>query len=275
MGSQWRTASLDDSAWRPQAGLSRQARAAEQDVAAGGREYRLIPGASKPVLASIYFRRVAGRRVYAYLRWADRGQTSEKFVCEIDRPSRMENLMLAWAKASEEQMLASVPAKPKSASSQSWASSETVRRQMQANKSRDTKPELALRSRIHQMGLRYRVGARPVPGIRRTADIVFTRVRVAVFLDGCYWHGCPEHYRPARRNEQFWREKIEGNRVRDAETDRLLREAGWTVVRVWEHEEIDAAAERVRTVVLSRRAERQGSTARPPGKERAVAAIVD
>jgi DNA mismatch endonuclease (patch repair protein) len=95
-----------------------------------------------------------------------------------------------------------------------------------------------------------------VPEIRRTADLVFTKARVAVFLDGCYWHGCPEHYRPSRTNEEFWREKIGGNRTRDVETDSLLRAAGWTVVRVWEHEDPGAAAERVREAVLSTRIDR-------------------
>jgi DNA mismatch endonuclease (patch repair protein) len=230
--------------------------------------------ADKAVLASIYFRRVAGRRVYAYLRWADNGQTSEKFVCEIDRPSRMENLTLAWAKANEDRMLVPVPGQLTTSASRSWASSETVRRQMQANKGRDTKPELALRSRIHRTGLRYKVGIRPLPGIRRTADMVFTRARVAVFMDGCYWHGCPDHYRPARRNEKFWREKIDGNRARDAETDRLLRDAGWTVVRVWEHEELEAAAERVRTAVLSKQSKHPARAVGSFGEEPDATAVV-
>lgn len=252
MGNQWRTESLDDSAWRPQPGQARAARAAEQDEAAGGRERRLVSETGRPVLASIYLRRAAGRRVYAYLRWADRGKTSEKFVCEVDQPTRAANLALAWSKAIEQRVLAPVQATQPPSGAESWASSETVRRQMQSNRARDTKPELALRSRVHQMGLRYRVATRPEPGIRRTADMVFTRARVAVFMDGCYWHGCPDHYRPARRNEKFWREKIDGNRVRDGETDRLLHDAGWLVVRVWEHEEPEAAAERVRQAVTFR-----------------------
>lgn len=122
---------------------------------------------------------------------------------------------------------------------------------MRGNKGRDTAPELRLRSILHRQGLRYRVSTRPLPELRRTADIVFTKVRVAVFVDGCFWHGCPEHLRPASRNPEFWREKIEANKSRDEETDRLLEEAGWTVVRVWEHEEPDAAARRVMEVVRS------------------------
>ena len=124
---------------------------------------------------------------------------------------------------------------------------------MQSNKSRDTKPELALRSAVHALGLRYRVSAKPLAGLRRTADLVFPRARVAVFLDGCFWHGCPEHHTVASANASFWAEKVEGNRTRDRDTDRRLAEAGWDVVRVWEHEDPLAAAHRVREVVLARR----------------------
>jgi DNA mismatch endonuclease (patch repair protein) len=117
---------------------------------------------------------------------------------------------------------------------------------MRANKARDTRPELALRSAVHAIGLRYRVGLRPVSSLRRTADLVFTRARVAVFLDGCFWHGCPEHHRPAKRNTEFWSTKIKGNITRDADTDTRLREAGWRVIRVWEHEQPAVAAEKIR-----------------------------
>lgn len=116
---------------------------------------------------------------------------------------------------------------------------------MRANRSRDTKPELLLRSRLFSMGLRYRVAQRPVPNLRRTADLLFTRQRVAVFVDGCFWHGCPEHHRPARQNAEFWRTKIEANRKRDAETDERLAEAGWRIVRIWEHEPVEVAIQRV------------------------------
>lgn len=120
---------------------------------------------------------------------------------------------------------------------------------MRGNKGRDTKPELALRSAVHALGMRYRVGVRPVPEVRRTADLVFTRAKVAVFLDGCFWHGCPEHYRPAKRNSGFWQGKIEGNVARDADTDSRLRDAGWTVVRIWEHEDVSVAARRIQNIV--------------------------
>ncbi|MFD6073730.1 very short patch repair endonuclease [Amycolatopsis lurida] len=123
---------------------------------------------------------------------------------------------------------------------------------MRANQGRDTKPELLLRSHLYQRGLRYRVSARPLPTLRRTADIVFPRAKVAVFVDGCFWHGCPEHHRPSRSNATFWRDKIEGNRARDRETNTVLRSEGWAVVRVWEHVE---AAEAV-DLVLAALAER-------------------
>lgn len=134
----------------------------------------------------------------------------------------------------------------------SWASSQSVRASMQSNKGRDTKPELALRSAVHALGLRYRVSVRPLKSVRRTADLVFTRARVAVFLDGCFWHGCPEHHTVAATNAKFWADKATKNRARDRETDRLLAEAGWRSVRIWEHEDPAAAAVVVRDVVRSR-----------------------
>ena len=125
-----------------------------------------------------------------------------------------------------------------------------TRRSMQANRSRDTKPELAIRSLLHRRGLRYRVAARPIPAVRRTADIVFTRAKVAVFVDGCFWHCCPQHYRQPASNIGYWQEKARRNVERDRETDALLADAGWTVVRVWEHEEPAACAERIALLVV-------------------------
>lgn len=124
---------------------------------------------------------------------------------------------------------------------------------MRANRGRDTGPERALRSALHARGLRYRVGVRPVEELRRTADVVFTGARTAVFLDGCFWHGCPDHHRPATgQTSEFWRTKIAANRERDADTDRQLTEAGWAVVRVWEHQPVTEAAEQIEQIVRAR-----------------------
>jgi DNA mismatch endonuclease (patch repair protein) len=123
---------------------------------------------------------------------------------------------------------------------------------MQSNKSRDTKPELALRRAVHALGLRYRVSMRPLPKIRRTADLVFTKAKVAVFMDGCFWHGCPEHHTKSATNAAYWADKVERNRDRDAETDGLLRDAGWTVIRIWEHEDPTEAASRIAHTVRRR-----------------------
>lgn len=122
---------------------------------------------------------------------------------------------------------------------------------MQANRSRDTGPELAIRSLLHRRGLRYRVVARPIPEVRRTADIVFTRAKVAVFVDGCFWHVCPQHYREPASNVGYWREKARRNVERDRETDALLTAAGWTVVRVWEHVDPADAVERIAEIVAA------------------------
>jgi DNA mismatch endonuclease (patch repair protein) len=132
---------------------------------------------------------------------------------------------------------------------ESWASSEAVRASMQGNRSRDTGPEIAVRRLLHASGLRYRVAFRPLPGLRRTADVVFTRARVALFIDGCFWHGCPDHYRQPKSHVEYWSAKIEGNRARDRDTDRRLTEAGWTVIRVWSHEDPAAVAARVQAAV--------------------------
>lgn len=124
---------------------------------------------------------------------------------------------------------------------------------MQSNTRRDTKPELQLRRELHATGLRYRVDYSPLPGVRRRADVAFTRQRVAVFLDGCYWHGCPEHG-PRRfgTNSEFWTDKIATNRARDADTTRRLEEAGWVVLRYWEHEDPRVSAAAVADVVRRR-----------------------
>ena len=127
-----------------------------------------------------------------------------------------------------------------------------VRHSMQGNRSRDTKPELAVRSILHARGLRYRVNYKPLSGVRHTADIVFPRARVAVFVDGCWWHRCPEHYKQPKSNIGYWLPKIERNVARDAKVDALLADAGWTVVRAWEHENPEAVADRVEAAVKQR-----------------------
>jgi DNA mismatch endonuclease (patch repair protein) len=149
---------------------------------------------------------------------------------------------------------------------ESWASSPVSRTVMRANPGRDTRPERALRSAVHSLGLRYRVNVRPVADVRRTADLVFTKAKVAVFLDGCFWHGCAEHYRPAKgATSGFWNDKITGNRHRDADTDERLRQAGWEVVRVWEHEDPTEAASRVAGRLKERRSPSSRSIAPSPG----------
>jgi DNA mismatch endonuclease (patch repair protein) len=136
----------------------------------------------------------------------------------------------------------------------SWpaASSAEVRRRMQSQASWNTKPELVLRRELHRLGLRYYIHRRPVPGLRRQADVVFPRVKVAVFVDSCFWHGCPEHASWPKSNAQWWRDKIEMTRARDRDTDQRLREAGWLPVRIWEHECLEDAAGRVAAEVRVR-----------------------
>lgn len=123
---------------------------------------------------------------------------------------------------------------------------------MERQARRDTKPELAVRRAVWGRGLRYRVDISPLPKIRRRADLVFTRARVAVFVDGCFWHSCPDHATTPKANRAWWLEKLAANVSRDRDTDERLEAAGWAVVRVWEHEDPELAAERVALAVRSR-----------------------
>lgn len=130
-------------------------------------------------------------------------------------------------------------------------SSASVQRRMSRQRVRDTQPELALRSELHRLGLRFRVDV-PLPGIRRRADVLFRAARVIVLVDGCFWHACPKHPSWPKSNAAWWRRKLLSNRRRDQETTRALRRAGWYVVRVWEHESAVRAAARVARAVRSR-----------------------
>lgn len=123
---------------------------------------------------------------------------------------------------------------------------------MRSNRGRDTGPERLLRSSLHAAGLRFRKHLRPLPGVRCEADIVFPRWRVAVFVDGCFWHGCPVHATWPATNAEFWEPKLLRNRVRDDEHNRALAEAGWLVVRLWEHQPLDEMRELVTAALGSR-----------------------
>lgn len=125
------------------------------------------------------------------------------------------------------------------------ASSRAVQAVMRGNRKRDTRPELALRSELHRHGLRYRVDARPVPNLPCRADIVFRPQKVAIFVDGCFWHDCPEHGTTPKKNSSYWSAKIARNAERDRRNDIELNAAGWTVIRVWEHEQSEDAARRI------------------------------
>lgn len=223
-------------AWRGASGTSKAMR--DQDKAAGGRANRVVEHADgRSSLAAVRLTPTANGQVRASLRWWDGQRNCSTNLGSVTASTRASNLEQAWQRVHELGLL--------KRTEHSWATSPAVRSVMKSNKSRDTKPELLLRSQLHQRGLRYRVSVRPLPDLRRTADIVFPRARVAVFVDGCYWHGCPVHHRPARVNVEFWHEKIETNRARDQETTSVLRAAGWTVVRVWEHVDPAEAADLV------------------------------
>lgn len=134
------------------------------------------------------------------------------------------------------------------------ASSPAVQRNMQANRRRDTTPEMTLRRALHTARLRFRVDV-PLPfDRRRRADVVFPRQKVAIFVDGCFWHCCPDHYVAPKSNTKYWADKATANIERDRDTDSRLRDLGWTVLRFWEHEDLAGhAAERVQREVELKR----------------------
>lgn len=120
---------------------------------------------------------------------------------------------------------------------------------MQANRGRDTEPEMRVRRLLHALGARYRVHYRPAFMPRRSIDIAFPRRRVACFVDGCFWHGCPHHFVPPKANRSYWEGKIDANQDRDRGTDALLTEHGWIVLRFWEHEAPDVVAQTIFNIV--------------------------
>jgi DNA mismatch endonuclease (patch repair protein) len=128
--------------------------------------------------------------------------------------------------------------------------------QMQRMPRRDTVPEVALRRALFARGLRFRKSYRPLPG---RPDVVFTRARVAIFVDGCFWHRCPEHATAPKNNAAWWAAKLEANVARDRRQAQQLVDMGWTVVRVWEHEAVDDACDRIEATVRARLGEPQGS----------------
>ncbi|MET9554989.1 very short patch repair endonuclease [Streptomyces sp. NPDC006645] len=135
-------------------------------------------------------------------------------------------------------------------------SSPAVSARMSRQARRDTAPEVAVRKLLHASGHRYRVNARVPDMPRRTVDIMFTKAKVAVFLDGCFWHGCPLHATRPKANAEWWREKLDKNMARDKETSAHLQAGGWTVLRFWEHESpVHMADEIAETVARNRRHE--------------------
>lgn len=127
--------------------------------------------------------------------------------------------------------------------SESWATSSATARSMRSNRGRDTKPEMELRRLLHACGYRYRVDYSPIPGIRNRGDIVFSRVKVAVFVDGCFWHGYPLHGTQPKAHSAYWAPKLARNKERDAEFNTALEAEGWTVLRFWEHQESTSVAQ--------------------------------
>lgn len=129
----------------------------------------------------------------------------------------------------------------------------TTSQRLSRQRTRDTAPEVAIRSIVHRTGLRYRIHVRPLPFLRREADMVFGPAKVAVFVDGCFWHQCPAHATQPKSNGAWWAAKLKRNIERDLETDQTLRANGWDPIRIWEHEDPREAAKRIEAAVRARR----------------------
>ncbi|GAA3609225.1 very short patch repair endonuclease [Nonomuraea rosea] len=136
-------------------------------------------------------------------------------------------------------------------------------RNMQANRRSNTKPEVVLRSALHRLGYRYRKDFRlDLGGIKVRPDIVFTARKLAVFVDGCFWHVCPQHGRQPTTNEWYWTPKLRRNIERDRTVNAALEKSGWSVVRLWEHESLEAAVKAV-VVALDPQSEHTSDHSKP------------
>lgn len=131
------------------------------------------------------------------------------------------------------------------------ASSPEASRRMAKVRQKGTGAEMALRRELYRRGLRYRVNFEVLKKPRRVADIAFPRLRIAIFVDGCFWHGCPEHATWPKQNAEFWLQKIEANRHRDADTNERLHSIRWTVLRFREHESAPSAADTIANLVIA------------------------
>lgn len=144
------------------------------------------------------------------------------------------------------------------ASTRATPSTPEASLRMQRVRQKNTSAESTLRRELHARGLRYRIHVPVLTKPRRVADIAFSGLRVAVFVDGCFWHGCPQHATWPKQNAEFWRAKILANQERDRDTDARLRADGWKVVRVWAHEMPHVAASRIAKLVHARKAKGLG-----------------
>lgn len=161
-------------------------------------------------------------------------------------PQLAQHLAYALAKALDPEAKPKKPRKVKSILAEpDPVPDESSTARMKRQPRTGTKPENVIFDALAARGLEFERNMKPVEGLRREADGCLRSAKIAVFVDGCFWHGCPTHSRPTKSNTKWWREKIEKNKARDDETTRLLRHAGWTVVRVWEHEDPEQAVERI------------------------------
>jgi len=147
----------------------------------------------------------------------------------------------------------------------------SVSKRMSRNPRRDTRPEREVRSQLHARGLRFRVDfPLDVGDVRVRPDVVFTLWRIAIFIDGCFWHGCPEHGNTPNRNRDYWIPKLRRNVERDKTVDSALFLSGWVVIRAWEHEPVQGVVAQVVAAINTQRCadNRHGSTPMPAPRHR-------
>ena len=136
---------------------------------------------------------------------------------------------------------------------------------MRATRRTGTSSELALQAELRNAGIHFEVDVQPLEGLRRRADVMIREISVAVFVDGCFWHGCEKHGTWPVANADYWKEKILTNRRRDADTDVALELAGWRVIRIWEHDDPRTCVEAIRARCQTMSAEAHSRTREAPG----------
>lgn len=132
-------------------------------------------------------------------------------------------------------------------------SSSAAKSRMEAAKPKNTLPEIKLQTALAELGINFETDVKPIEDLHRRADVLIREGKIAIFVDGCFWHGCPIHGTQAKANAEFWADKIKRNQERDLDTNEHLEAAGWTVIRIWEHEDPNDAAKQIADIIKEKK----------------------